>query len=59
MVLRGFIINNESVLNIIYNIFVVMESETNDIERYLKKVDAPLTADDLFDGIDKIKKSIK
>ena len=59
MVIRNFIIDNKSFLNIIYNIFVVMESETNDIERYLKKVDAPLTADDLCDGIDKIKKSIK
>lgn len=59
MVIRDFIIDNESFLNIIYNIFVIMESETNDIERYLKKVEAPLTVDDLFDGIDKIKKSIK
>lgn len=31
MVIRDFIIDNESFLNIIYNIFVIMESETNDI----------------------------
>ena len=44
----------EDVLVVIYNIFAAMESETDDINLYLKKVgaDKDFNANDLFDTID-------
>lgn len=50
-----------SVLNVIYNIFVTMESETDDINRYLKKVgaDKEIDADDIFNTLEKVTKELE
>lgn len=44
----------EDILNIIRNIFITMESETDDINRYLKKENVfdQISADDIFDALD-------
>lgn len=43
----------QDLLTVVYNMLVCMESETDDIPRYMKKADAPapFKPDDLFDGL--------
>lgn len=50
-----------AVLNAIYNIFVTMESETDDIDRYLKKVgvDKEISTDDIFNTLEKVTKELE
>lgn len=44
----------ENVLTVIYNIFVAMESETDDINRYLKKArgNTQISQDDIFNALE-------
>jgi hypothetical protein len=50
-----------AVLNTIYNIFVIMESETDDINRYLKKVgvDKEIDVNDIFNTLEKVTKELE
>lgn len=44
----------EDMLQLIYNVLACMESETDDLNMYMKKTNAPkdVKADDLFDALD-------